>query len=168
MRIWAAAAEKVPPFSVDAIVLEDDTQLVLGADPFPKERYEPQEQLLKRALASEAEPPGTVLVREDVPLRFLAVVHDLELDPSWREGWIASALLETLREAEGRRLRSIALPMIGTLHGTLEPGRFTELLKTELEEMWLENLENVGVVVPPGTERGVFDTLNEFDCEIRL
>ena len=76
---------------------------------------------------------GSVVVLEDSPLRFLAVVHDLDQEPSWREDWIEKALEEVFREAERRKLRRIALPFVGTKHGTLEKERFVVLLREFLK-----------------------------------
>ena len=73
------------------------------------------------------------MVYEDFPLRFLAVVHDLDQEPSWREGWIERALEEVFREAERRTLQKIALPFLGTKHGSLEKERFMILFREFLK-----------------------------------
>jgi hypothetical protein len=46
-------------FLVDAVVIEDDTHLVLGADPVPRETREEPGQLLENARASIQPVPGT-------------------------------------------------------------------------------------------------------------
>jgi hypothetical protein len=123
-------------FLVDAVVIEDDTHLVLGADPVPRETREEPGQLLENARASIQPVPGTLVVRTLVvrgghPARLHAIVHDLDEEPSWREEWVVSALHEVLREVGTRGLRSISLPLLGGVHGSLAPGRFAELLAVE-------------------------------------
>ena len=74
-------------------------------------------------------------------MRFLAVVHDLDQDPSCNETWVAAALNGVLEEAEARGLQAIGLPMIGTLHGSLSPERFVVLLRNSLRRGSLSALQ---------------------------
>ncbi len=43
------------------------------------------------------------------PVKLLAVVHDLNQDPSWKEEWVVKALEGIFREIEQRKLQSLAL-----------------------------------------------------------
>jgi O-acetyl-ADP-ribose deacetylase (regulator of RNase III) len=151
---------------LDAVVLEEDTYLVLGAEPVARETHEKAERLLERAAASEPQIPGTVVVKEGSPLKFLAVVHDLEEEPSWREEWVEGALAAVLQQAEARGIRSLSLPMLGTLHGTFEAERFVELLRKALESVWLGRLENVWLVVPTDVPRHIFERLRGLDVDL--
>ncbi|MCK7466684.1 MAG: hypothetical protein MZU91_00090 [Desulfosudis oleivorans] len=38
--------------------------------------------------------PGTVLVQGTSPVRLLAIIHDFNEDPSWKEDWIKEASVE--------------------------------------------------------------------------
>ena len=160
--------ESDPPFAPDVVVLEEDTQRVLGADPVAKERYEDLGRALERAEAAEPVTPGSVLVREGAPVTFHAVVHDLESEPTWREEWVVDALYGILEEADRRRLSAIALPILGAAHGSLEPRRFAQLLRSALCQARLEQLEKVWLVAPEGSQRSDFDPLREFDLEVSL
>jgi hypothetical protein len=123
-----AATETHPPFPVEAVVFEEDTYLVLSADWKKIESEDHPVVILTEAFGMEPEEPGRVVVYEGSPLRFLAVVHDLDQDPSWREEWVRKALENIFQEADRRRLQSIALPLLGTKHGSLEKRRFVSLL----------------------------------------
>jgi O-acetyl-ADP-ribose deacetylase (regulator of RNase III) len=166
LRVVVAAPGIDPPFPLDAVMVEEDTYLVLGAEPVAREMHEPPERALEEAEVREPEIPGSVLVMEGSPLRFLAVVHDLGEEPSWREEWIASALVAALQEAEARGVRSLSLPMLGTLYGTLEAQRFVELLQKALGSTWLGRLENVWLVVPADVPRQIFERLRELDIDL--
>jgi hypothetical protein len=124
-----AAPEDQPPFPVEAIVFEEDTYLVLSADWGKIESDDHPLAIMVEALETEPEKPGRVVVYEENPLRFLAVVHDLDQEPSWREDWIEKALEEVFREAERRKLQRIALPFLGTKHGSLGKERFAALFR---------------------------------------
>lgn len=165
-RIVAVPPELVSPFSVDALVAEEDTSLVLSADPQLKDVKETHAKLINQALASEPKMPGTVVVKGDSPLRFLAIVHDLEHDPSWREEWVARALDNILQEAEKRKLQSIAIPMLGTLHGSLDRRRFVKLLRGALEQASLKHLQTIWLIIPAGTNREVLEDLGIFAIDI--
>lgn len=132
-----------------ALVREEDIQLVLTP---PAELRVPRESLdeLARAAAGTAgHAPGTVVVRPGRPLRLLAIVHDVDRDPSWREEWIVAATEAVFRETHWRGLTSIAMPLLGTVHGRLAPGRGAELLAAVLEQpdiprpraLWLERAD---------------------------
>ena len=121
-----------PPFPVEALVLEEDTFLVLSAEPIVVDPPEEPMRLMTRLIETRPEIPGTVLVRERNPVRMLAVVHDVNREPSWREDWVARALEAALETAEQRGMRSVGLEMLGCMHGRLDPARFASLLKSVL------------------------------------
>ena len=129
----------------EAMVVEEDTCLVLST---PVDLFVTPEhpvRVMTEVHAASPLVPGSVVVRPGSPLRFLAVVHDLDQEPSCREAWVVSALDEVIEKAEARGLRAIGLPMIGTLHGDLSPERFVVLLRdalqrsapTSLRRIWL-------------------------------
>jgi hypothetical protein len=64
----------------------------------------------------------------------LAVVHDLDIEPSWRESWVAAALSSIFAEAATRRLRTLRIPLLATRHGRLAPSRFMRLLRTAVDD----------------------------------
>jgi len=148
--------EKMAPHPVDAIVAEEDTFLVLSADPELSESSESPIRVLTEAFETQAEVPGSVLVKDGHPLRFLAIIHDLNQEPSWKEEWIVSALEGTILESEKRELRSIAIPLLGTLHGSLDKRRFIVLLRESLERKPPSYLNRLWLVTPEGA---AFETL---------
>ena len=145
---WAA------PFEVEAVAREEDTFLVLSADPTVRDPGEPLMKVLTAALESEPRPLGSVVVRPGQPLELLAVVHDLSLDPTWKEEWVASAIDAVLAEARERELRSIAVPPLGAVHGRMPVERFVALLAAALRRGPTGRLERLWIVA------------DEADCEI--
>ena len=154
-----AAPGSAPPFEVDAVAFEEDTFLVLSADTTVRDPGEPLMKVLTDAHKAEPEPPGSVVVREGRPFRMLAVVHDLGLDPTWREEWVASALGEILIECESRGLTSIAVPPLGSRHGTLRLERFVILLGDALRVAVPTSVERVWRVAPTDRCRSLLETL---------
>jgi hypothetical protein len=164
-EIWIAsvrifvAPQDIPPFIVDAIAEEEDTYLVLSADPEVQETKEDPARLMAELLKTYPLNPGSVILTGRHPLQLLAIVHDLNQEPSWKEEWIASALDKIFQETENRKLRSIALPMLGTVHGSLDKQRFLVLLQEALQRSSPKHLAQLWLMVPAGTTREVLEML---------
>jgi O-acetyl-ADP-ribose deacetylase (regulator of RNase III) len=121
--------------------------------------------VLTEAHEAEPAPPGTVVARPGEPLLLLAVVHDLAQDPTWREEWIGAALAGVLREVRARRVRALALPVLGARHGRMPPAAFAGLLRAALESdappslarLWLQaagETEELAAVLKAGGGAG--------------
>jgi len=146
VRIVAATPEK-PPFGIDAVAFEEDTYLVLSAPPEFHEVNEHPVRILTEAFTMRPAVPGCVIVKGSHPFRLLAIVHDLNEDPTWREEWIKEALEKIFRETEQRRLQSLALPLLGTRFGSLEARRFAQLLRDVLERTQIVYLNKLWLMV---------------------
>ncbi len=143
----AVARREKPPFAVEAYVVEDDTYLVLAADPAYREPTEHMLRVMTAVHQAEPAAPGTVVARSGDPLRLHAIIHDLARDPTWTEEWVSSALLGALETLEGRRLRALALPPLGSRHGALAIDRFLGLLAGAIETVRPAHLRRIWLVV---------------------
>lgn len=148
----AVAPEDAPPFPVEAIAVEEDTHLLLRSDGIVEEPEEDFGALIAAAGEPSSHVPGSVLVKKADPLQFLAIVHDIDCEPTWREEWIASAINGVIEEAEWRRLESVAVPLIGTRHGNIETRRVALWLGRCLSRTAFRYLRRVWVIAPAGGE----------------
>jgi hypothetical protein len=155
-----AAPQKAPPFEVEAFAFEEDTFLVLSADTQVRDPKMPLARIMTRLIETQPATPGNVLVRGRKPLQFLAIVHDFNQEPSWKEAWIAEALSHIFQGAESRKLQAIALQMLGVVHGNLKRRRFAFLLRTAIESASLQHLKRLWLIVPQGTAREVIAMLS--------
>lgn len=155
----AAHGEGDAPFEVDAIVIEDDTHMVLSADPAFKITHGSMKQAAARAANARTFELGCVVVKPGRPALFLAIVHDLSKEPTWTENSVQRALTSVFKEAESRKLRAIAVPPLGTKHGSLGDNRFMELFRTVLAGANLHYVERVWFVVPNGFSSSALDCL---------
>lgn len=151
VRLVAAPPDQ-PPFPVEAIVAEEDTYLVLSAKIDLRVPAEHPLRVMTAAHESEAARPGSVVVRTGSPLKLMAVVHDLSREPSCEEEWVISALEQIILQTERLRLRSVALPLLGSVQGVLEPDHCAELLWAVLVAREPETLERIWLVVGPSVE----------------
>jgi hypothetical protein len=154
-----AAPEKSQPFEVDAVAFEEDTFLIMSADPRISEPEQHPIRLMTDLIEARPEPAGSVLVKGDNPMRFLAVVHDVTQDPTWKEEWVESALGKIFQEAEKRRLRAVGLPLLGTLHGKLAKQRFAVLLSRVLMQTSFVYLKRLWLIAPAGVNSEVIEML---------
>jgi hypothetical protein len=153
-----ARRERDAPFEVDAVVVEDDTYMVLSSDPTFEIAHGSLNREVSRAANAEALELGCVVVKPGRPTRFLAVVHDLSKEPTWTEASIQRALTNVLHEAEHRKLKAIAVPPLGTKHGSLAIDRFIELLGIAFSGMNIRHVENVWFVLPDGLSSAALTT----------
>ena len=145
-----AAPENSPPFEVDARAFEEDTFLIMSADPKVCEPEEHPIRLMTELIECKPETVGSVVVKGQKPLRFLAIVHDVNQDPTWKPEWIESALKEIFCKAEQHKLQSVGIPLLGTLHGKLEENHFVELLAQALRCTAFFYLKRLWLIAPAG------------------
>jgi hypothetical protein len=136
------------PFELDAVVLEDDTHRVLAAPPELTPVTEGLGDLVRAMQESSPVLPGSVVPRSGRPLALHAIIHDLDLTPSWRERWVEQALRSVLVAVRDRRLRTLGVPLLGTVHGRMVPARSIELLLRVLREVDSGPLARLWVLAP--------------------
>jgi len=129
------AGDDDPPFPVDAAVFEEDTWLALSAPVGTLASPGHPVRVITQAWDAQPLEPGTVVVKAGRPTRLLAVVHDLDRDPSWTSAWVRQALTEALRIADEQGSDSLRLPILGAHHGSLPALEFARLLRAALESM---------------------------------
>lgn len=127
------------PAPIDALIVEEDTFLVLSAP--PEIRPVTEHPLRVFTALSEAAPLelGAIRVRGGAPLLIQAVVDDLALDPPGSLDAVRLALLAAWAEVDRRGLRRVGLELLGAMHGGLEPVSVVDLVKAGLPER-LESL----------------------------
>ena len=158
-----AAPEGARPFKVQAMVFEEDTWLVMSASPTVCEPDIHPIRLMTDVINAEPEPVGSVVIRKGYPLRFLAIVHDVNQEPTWKEEWVVTALEQVFRECEKHKISAMGLPLLGTKHGRLEKLRFVALLAEVLNQFVFDHLKKLWLIVPPKNGR---DIIKELEAEI--
>lgn len=162
-RIQLAPQDR-PPFPVSAVTVEQDTALVLGEEPMV---FTPDNSLTDTASDPQhlSEPlPGSVLLKRGNPRRLYAIVHDLEQDPTMRQEWVVKALHNIMRLAERQPFSAIALPLLGTRYGQLEPRRFIELLCYILTKYPPSSPLNLWLVAPRYDIHALLEVLELYRC----
>ena len=144
--------------ALDAVVIEEDTFLVLSAEPIMHEPTQSLEELERELMEFSPPQPGSVLMRPGNPAELLAIVHELDHSPTWREEWIAAAIDAVIERAQQHQLRRLAMPLLGTIHGRFPARRFIALLRSALERTQPNYPRELWLAVPRqdlGTVRGL-------------
>jgi hypothetical protein len=160
--ILVARGDGPPPALVDALVVEDDRELILGAAPTVTDSGESVDGLVRAMGEARPRRPGTVVLRGRRPLRIHAVVHDLEREPTWQTQWVGEALVAALEAAEERRVGVLGMPLLGRVHGRLPVPRGVALLADALQRVRPRSLIRLWLMHPPAREPGrLFEPLQE-------
>ncbi len=145
VRVFLAPLALTIP--LDAQVIEEDTHLIMSAPAEIRDVDEHPVRLMTELAGHRGLTPGIAVVQgRSRPWRILAIVHDVDRSPTWREDWVASALRDALALAERRQVRELGLPFLAARHGRLAPERFCRILAGVLGRLPIEHLEGIWLV----------------------
>ncbi len=114
---------------IDAIVEEQDTNLLLGKAPVIMESVESFPALVKQMEQQVREIPGSLIVKKSKPNRFIAIVYDVDHSPICEELWINEVLQKIFLQCQDHNIKNIAMPLLGTTYGDLTDKTFIDLLQ---------------------------------------
>jgi len=129
------ARDDDPPFAIDAAAYEEDTWLALSDISAVVRAPGHPVRVMTSVWESEPEAVGSVVVKPGSPLRLLAVVHDLNADPTCTEEGVAVALRRVFHEARKLGVEALKLPLLGTKHGRIPAPRFMSVLRDVLGDV---------------------------------
>ena len=118
---------------VDAVVEEQDTNLVLGKSPVVMNTIESFPALVKRMEQQTMQIPGNLIVKASgKPKRFVAIVYDIDHSPICEMEWIEEVFCDILLQCEKFRIKTLAMPLLGTSYGKLDGTKIMTLLQNLL------------------------------------
>ena len=158
----AIAPVKFPPFSVGAVIEEQDTALILDEsdeirDPGQKPPWFYANKLDQQSLLE----PGQIITRDTQPLRLQAIIHDLESDPICNELWIFQALQQAIEVAENRKIYSLQVPLLGCKFGKIKPAQFFAILLEIIRRQRPAPVNRLWINVPEENCQTIFTILSE-------
>ena len=118
--------------NVDAIVEEQDTNLLLGNASVFIEAIDNYPELLEQMGQQVREIPGNVIVKKSQPKRLIAIVYDVDHTPICEESWIKEVLDEIILQCYEHNIKTIAMPLLGTSYGKLSDIQIIDLLQDRL------------------------------------
>ena len=159
------APEDRPPFPVIALVEEQDTSLVLKPDDEIRDPGDnkPLWYDANKTKLSEAHQPGDVLSKSFNPIRFLAIVHDLDQTPSWKSEWIEMALSNVFELSGNRSLSAIGIPVLGAQFGRFKLEEFISIFVAALKKQNFEYSLKIWLVVKQEECQKAFELLKALE-----
>jgi hypothetical protein len=128
---------------VDVVVEEQDTNLILGKSPVIMDTIESFPALVKKMEQQIHEIPGNVIVKESIPIRLVAIVYDVEHTPICKESWIEEALQNILMQCDKYKIKTLAMPLLGTSYGKLREETTMQLLQDSLIQNQKQTLKKI-------------------------
>jgi len=128
---------------VDAVVEEQDTCLLLGKSPVIMETIESFPAMVIKMEQQIREIPGSVIVKQSMPKRLIAIIYDVEHTPICKESWIEEALQNILTQCEENKIKTLAMPLLGTSYGKLKEGIIMQLLQDLLIQNRQQHLKKI-------------------------
>ncbi len=129
--------------NVDAVVEEQDTNLILGKSPVILDTIESFPAMVKKMEQQTCERVGNVLVKQSVPIRFIAIVYDVEHTPIGEKIWIEEAIQNILAHCDKYRIKTLAMPLLGTSYGKLDEESIIQLLQDSLIQNRQKHLKKI-------------------------
>jgi hypothetical protein len=129
--------------NVDAVVEEQDTNLILGKSPVILDTIESFPSMVNKMEQQTCEKVGNVLVKQSVPIRFIAIVYDVEHTPIGEKIWIEEAILNILAHCDKYRIKTLAMPLLGTSYGKLEEESIIQMLQNSLIQNRRQTLKKI-------------------------
>ncbi len=131
------------------MVVEEDTSLILSTKKAVEKSDKKTGQLIRDSLQtiSDSPIPGMALIRGKAPYRFLAIIRDFNLTPSWSVEWVKDALDDIFEIADRYGLKTMSLPLLATVHGSMAVHEFINILFDVLENRYLNHLNTICLIV---------------------
>ena len=117
---------------VDAVVEEQDTHRLLGQSPVVKVTIESFPALITKMEEQVPEEPGNIIVKLAQPMLLIAIVYDVEKNPIVQEEWIEKAFQNILVLCEKKKIRTLAMPLLGSAHSGIHQEKTFEILQNTL------------------------------------
>ena len=153
------APDPLPPFPVDAEVIEQDTARILDEGLVLLEPDESLGQLVREMVTEPMSIPGSVLTSGARPVRIQAIIHELDRQPSWREEWIRQAWRGIVACCEERALGSLSLPLLGTRMRDMDRRQSVRLMRELILGSRPACLRRIWLRCPPGAQQQVLGLL---------
>lgn len=150
------------PLIVDAIVEEQDTNLLLDTRPYIQDTQESYKALVTEMNRQKPLLPGQIIIKHTLPARLIAIVYDLEQSPVCREEYVTRTLENIIDELNKYKLRSVAMPLLGNAHGKIIEKLFIKLLHDSLTCRKLSYPEKITLLCSPEIIDNIREVLKQY------
>ena len=162
ITIYAAPKEH-PPFSYKAIVEEQDTHLLLQQQTLLRDPGKPAWYLANKLDTDENYRLGDVVIRGQAPKRLLAIVHDVEQTPTCTIESVELAYQHLMICVKQQGFSSLALPLLGTVHGKIPIEESINLLSHATQQNPPACLLKIWLILPDHQDCSCLQQLTDYE-----
>lgn len=133
------------PFSVEVMVFEEDTHLILTAD---REIYYQEEhpiRLMTDIMNAGNERSGSVV---DKGRSWYAVVINVDAEVICQPLWVSEAYVNVFERLFNKKILSAGIALLGNIHGKMQVEQAVGLFLDGLKAQPMKCLKNIYLVVP--------------------
>ena len=153
------------PYTVDAIVEEQDTNLLLDTKPVIQDAQESYRSLVKKMNRQKPLMPGRIITKNTIPARLIAILYDIKWTPVCSEANLTAVMNNLLDALNCHKLKSVAMPLLGSTHGKIAEQVFIKLLQQSLINKNLAYPEKIVLMVPPGKLGYIMEVIGGYKNE---
>lgn len=143
-----AAPREYPPFTYQAMLEEQDTNLLLTEQSILNDPGKPAWYLANTLENGASYPLGTVITKGQNPKRLLAIVHDIERTPTCKPSTVQRVWQNVMRAIEDNQISSAAMPLLGSVYGKLSITDSISLFRECLHKNTPTCLEKIWLILP--------------------
>jgi hypothetical protein len=156
-----AAPREYPPFTCQALVQEQDTNLLLGDQ---HTLIEPEQPAWYLANTLERDQPvyrpGDVVIKRGQPLILQAVVHDIEQEPTTNLETIRLAWQNVIQITAQKNISQLGVPPLGSVHGKIACSDSLQILANVARNQEPSCLEKIWVILSKDQRLDLVSLLN--------
>ena len=160
IAVYSAPPEH-PPFRCEAVVVEQDTNLILGEQ---TTLVEPDKPAWYLANTLERDQPvyklGDVIIKRGLPMQLMAIVHDIEQQPTCDSGILKLAWQNLMAISAQNNVKTLATPALGSVHGKIVLEDALQLFGQAIHDHAPPCLEKIWLVLPVHQQVDLVTTLS--------
>jgi hypothetical protein len=160
IAIYSAPREH-PPFDCQAMVVEQDTNLILGEQTTLVEPNKPAWYLANTLERDQpVYKPGDVIIKRGPPMQLLAVIHDIEQQPSCDNDSLKLAWQNLMTIVTQNNIKTLATPALGSVYGKIKLEESLRLLGQAIHDYTPPCLEKIWLILPAHQQIDLAAVLN--------
>ena len=156
IKVGVASSDELPG-TVEVMVFEEDTNLVLTVEKELKYQDKHPIHLMTDIMNTKGHKPGSLVINKN---SWYAVVIDVDADTMCKAAWISEAYREMFACLEKKEVRSAGMHLLGSTYGGIPINQAAAFFLKELSSSKVSCLRNIWLIVQHREIKNVQRELN--------
>lgn len=141
----ALAPRGKPPFTVEVMIFEEDTNLILTADPVIQYKEEHPIRLMTGIMKAKRHLPGSLVINKS---SWYGVVIDLDEEMICRPKNISNVYSQLFERLQKEKIKTAGIHLLGCTHGNILLDEALNLFSEGLNSVALNYPKSIWLIVP--------------------